>query len=41
MTTADECHAVTPISDHGPEAVCCLPPGHDGMHWDQLEGWEW
>ncbi len=21
--------------------VCTLPPGHSGLHWDGIEGWEW
>lgn len=37
----DECREVTWITAGVAMAFCCLPPGHPGPHWDQVEGWEW
>lgn len=40
--TDDECNATTTIGgDPWRVAICCLPPGHAGPHWDQVQGWEW
>lgn len=37
----DECGMDSRILADGRPIVCCLPPGHSGPHWDQVEGWEW
>lgn len=37
----DDCEAVCWIERDATEAVCTLPPGHPGLHWDQVVGWEW
>lgn len=40
---ADECgdFVFTDLDGDTCLVICCLPPSHDGMHWDQVEGWEW
>jgi hypothetical protein len=38
---SDTCDAVCWMEDRADDAMCSLPPGHDGAHWDQFEGWEW
>jgi hypothetical protein len=39
--TEIECRAVGWIANGQVDLECCLPPGHEGKHWDQVEGWEW
>lgn len=36
----DTCQASEWVQRWGHHAVCVLPPGHEGPHWDD-EGWEW
>lgn len=38
---SNDCEAMCWIEEEATEAVCDLPPGHDGMHWDSVVGWEW
>ena len=37
----DDCQAMCWMEEHADDAVCSLPPGHPGLHWDQAAGWEW
>lgn len=37
----DACQSVCWMEEYARDAECSLPPGHDGSHWDQHEGWEW
>lgn len=39
--TDDECQAMCWLDEYDGDAICCLPPGHDGTHWDAIVGWEW
>jgi hypothetical protein len=37
----DTCEAMCWMEEWSDDAVCSLPPGHDGAHWDKDAGWEW
>lgn len=34
------CSAQEWVAAWGHHAICTLPPGHPGLHWDE-SGWEW
>lgn len=36
-----DCQAICWVDEYANDAVCSLPPGHPGPHWDQVMGWEW
>ena len=35
------CESLCWMEDYGRDAECSRPAGHDGMHVDETEGWEW